>query len=43
MLLTDIERTAKMHAKLLYLIIYRLPVDLADIDIHLYWHKNLNF
>jgi hypothetical protein len=43
MLLTDIETKAKMYKKLLNLVIYRLPVDLADIDMHLYWHTNLDF
>jgi len=43
MLLTNIETTAKMYEKLLNLVIYPLPVDLPDIDMHLYWHTNLDF
>lgn len=43
MLLTATETTAKMYAKLLGLVIYPLPVDLPDIDMHLYWHTNLDF
>ena len=43
MLLTATETTAKMYAQLLDLVIYPLPVDLPDIDVHLYWHTNLDF
>tara|TARA_R110001592_G_scaffold81650_6_gene242370 strand:- start:1366 stop:2265 length:900 start_codon:yes stop_codon:yes gene_type:complete len=43
MLLTTTETTAKMYAQLLNLVIYPLPVDLPDIDVHLYWHSNLDF
>jgi len=43
MLLTVTETTAKMYAQLLDLVIYPLPVDLPDIDVHLYWHTNLDF
>lgn len=42
MLLTTTETTAKMYAKLLNLVIYPLPVDLPEIDVHLYWHNNLD-
>ena len=37
------ETTAKMYAKLLDLAIYPLPVELPKIDMHLYWHTNLDF
>jgi DNA-binding transcriptional LysR family regulator len=43
MLLTATETTAKMYAQLLDLVIYPLPVTLPDIDMHLYWHTNLDF
>lgn len=43
MLLTLTEKTAQMYAKLFDLVIYQLPVDLPDIDVHLYWHTNLDF
>lgn len=42
MLLTTTETTAKMYTKLLDLVIYPLPVDLPEIDVHLYWHNNLD-
>ncbi|MFT4926856.1 MAG: DNA-binding transcriptional LysR family regulator [Phenylobacterium sp.] len=42
MLLTLAESTAKMYAGLLDLAIYPLPVDLPDIDVHLYWHVNVD-
>jgi DNA-binding transcriptional LysR family regulator len=43
MLLTVTKTTAKMYAQLLDLVIYPLPVALPDIDVHLYWHANLDF
>jgi DNA-binding transcriptional LysR family regulator len=43
MLLTLTEKTAQMYANLFDLVIYPLPVDLPDIDVHLYWHTNLDF
>jgi len=43
MLLTATETIAKMYAQLFDLVIYPLPVDLPDIDVHLYWHTNLDF
>lgn len=43
MLLTVTENIAKMYAQLFDLVIYPLPVDLPDIDVHLYWHTNLDF
>jgi DNA-binding transcriptional LysR family regulator len=43
MLVTLTEKTAQMYAKLFDLVIYPLPVDLPDIDVHLYWHTNLDF
>jgi len=43
MLLTTTETTAKMYAQLLNLTIYPLPVDLPELDVHLYWHRNLDF
>lgn len=43
MLLTTTETTAKMYAQLLNLKIYPLPVDLPELDVHLYWHRNLDF
>ena len=42
MLLTTTETTAKMYSKLLDLVIYPLPVELPEIDVHLYWHSNVN-
>lgn len=43
MLLTATETTAKMYAQLLNLVIYPLPVELPGIDVHLYWHTNVDF
>ncbi|MFT5162926.1 MAG: DNA-binding transcriptional LysR family regulator [Alteromonadaceae bacterium] len=42
MLLTLAETTAKLYAELLDLVIYPLPVDLPAIDVHLYWHINVD-
>jgi len=42
MLLTLTKTTAMMYAQLLNLVIFPLPVDLPDIDVHLYWHTNVD-
>jgi DNA-binding transcriptional LysR family regulator len=42
MLLTITKKTAMMYAELLNLIIFPLPVHLPDIDVHLYWHTNVD-
>ena len=42
MLLTLTKTTAKMYSELLDLAIYPLPVELPAIDVHLYWHKNVD-
>lgn len=34
---------AKMYSQLLGLVIYPLPVDLPNVDVHLYWHTNVDF
>jgi len=43
MLLTLTETTANMYSDLLDLAVFPLPVDLHEIDIHLYWHSNVDF
>lgn len=42
MLFTLTKTTAMMYAQLLNLAVYPLPVDLPDIDVHLYWHTNMD-
>lgn len=42
MLLTLPKTAAKMYSELLDLVIYPLPVKLPDIDMHLYWHENVD-
>lgn len=43
MLLTLTETTAQMYSQLLDLKVFSLPVNLHDIDVHLYWHSNVDF
>ncbi|MGB2742771.1 MAG: LysR family transcriptional regulator [Cognaticolwellia sp.] len=43
MLLTLTETTAKMYSQVLDLVAFPLPVSLHDIDVHLYWHTNVDF
>lgn len=43
MLLTLTESAAKMYSKILDLKIFPLPVNLPEIDVHLYWHSNVDF
>lgn len=43
MLLTLIETTAKLYSEVLDLVVFPLPVTLHDIDVHLYWHTNVDF
>ena len=42
MLLTMPENAAKMFSKQLNISIYELPVELPSIDVHLYWHLNVD-
>jgi len=42
MLLTLPENAARMYKELLPLSIVALPVDLPPIDVHLYWHRNVD-
>jgi len=42
MLLTMPESAAKMFSKQLKISIYELPVELPSIDVHLYWHLNVD-
>jgi DNA-binding transcriptional LysR family regulator len=42
MLLTLTESSAKMYGKLLDLVIYPLPAELPALDVHLYWHINVD-
>jgi DNA-binding transcriptional LysR family regulator len=42
MLLTLPENTAQMYSELLELSIMPIPVDLPSIDVHLYWHVNVD-
>ena len=42
MLLTLTESTAKMYVDILDLVMLPLPVKLHEIDIHLYWHNNVD-
>ena len=42
MLFTLTKTTAMMYAEILNLAVYPLPVDLPDIDVHLYWHTNVD-
>jgi DNA-binding transcriptional LysR family regulator len=42
MLLTLPLIAAKMYSEMLELSMFSLPVDLPDIDIHLYWHVNVD-
>jgi len=42
MLLTLPESAAKMFAQTMTITLYPLPVDLPSIDVHLYWHMNVN-
>ncbi len=43
MLLTLTETTAKMYSDMFNLTIFPLPVEIHDIDMHLYWHTNVDF
>jgi len=36
------ESAANMFSKQLDISIYELPVELPDIDVHLYWHLNVD-
>ncbi len=42
MLLTLPETAAKMFSQILAITVYRLPVNLPCIDVHLYWHLNVD-
>ena len=42
MLLTLPKIAAKMYSEMLHLSIHSLPVDLPDLDVHLYWHVNVD-
>ncbi|UZE97155.1 LysR family transcriptional regulator [Alkalimarinus alittae] len=42
MLLTMPETAAKMFSKVLDIALYSLPVELPGIDVHLYWHVNVD-
>lgn len=42
LLLTVTKTSAKMYSEILDLAIYPLPVELPAIDVHLYWHKNVD-
>ena len=41
MLLTLTEASAQMYSQILDLVVFPLPVTLHDIDVHLYWHSNV--
>ena len=42
MLLTLPKTAAEMYADMLDIAIYKMPVELPDIDVHLYWHVNVD-
>lgn len=42
MLLTTTANTAKLYSQLLDLAVYPLPVALPEVDVHLYWHVNVD-
>jgi len=42
MILTVPKASATMYSKMLDIVIYPLPVKLPNIDMHLYWHENVD-
>tara|TARA_B110000091_G_scaffold180567_1_gene197476 strand:- start:269 stop:1180 length:912 start_codon:yes stop_codon:yes gene_type:complete len=42
MLLTLPRISAKMYSEMLDISIFEMPVELPDIDVHLYWHVNVD-
>jgi len=42
MILTVPKTSAVMYSKMLDIVIYPLPVKLPNIDMHLYWHENVD-
>lgn len=42
MLLTLPENTARMYSEMLGLSVTPIPVELPSVDVHLYWHVNVD-
>ena len=42
MLLTLPKTAAEMYGEMIDINIYPMPVELPDIDVHLYWHVNVD-